>query len=153
MKPEENIHTSRINEILKAYKTIAAKEKLEKERKKYSRAKKRQFNIQNQSFVVSNSNINALTGVNANTNSTGSFQFDKYGILAPVYKRIESNSANQHNESINLDKKLNSLVEKAITTQNFPPLSDDFFTKIININSCEYFYFAIFKLLIIFSLL
>ena len=44
MKPEENIHTNRISELLKAYKMIASKEKLEKERKKYTRVKKRQFN-------------------------------------------------------------------------------------------------------------
>ena len=139
MKPEENIHTNRISELLKAYKMIASKEKLEKERKKYTRVKKRQFNIASQSISSVNSNPNALTGVNVNTSSpNSSYQFDKYGILAPVYKRIQSSSSNQNNDPTNVEKQFNVIAEKAKAVDNFAPLPDDFFTKNININSCKF---------------
>jgi hypothetical protein len=147
MKPEESIYTNRINELLKAYKMIASKEKLDKERKKYTRVKKRQFNISNQSLSAANTNPNALTGANVNANSSSSsYQFDKYGILSPVYKRVQSSISNQNNDpSFNIEKQFNMIAEKAKTVENFAALSEDFFTKNINMNSCKIFSFNLFK--------
>ena len=139
MKLEENIHTNRINELLKAYKIVASREKLEKERKKYPAIKRRQFNSPISSFSSTHANPNAITGTGIGSSSSLLSSSDKYGILSPAFKRVQSGNLNQPAEqAIGIEQQFKSLVQKSTTVENFDPLSDDFFTKNITINSCNF---------------
>ncbi len=133
---EENIHACRINELIKAYKTVASREKLEKERKKYPTIKRRQFNISGSSFSSSNVNPNAITSSSLLVSSF--HQLDKYGILSPVYKKVTSSNIQPSNDSFNATQTFKSLIEKSITVEDFDQLSSDFFTKNINVNTCKF---------------
>lgn len=125
------MHAKRINELLEAYKIVAAREKVEKERKKYATPKRR-------SFHPSNTSMMSMSGSNLSATSTP----DKYGILGPTNRRIKSVSilnASLQEQVISqtIDVQFQTLLKPSVTVNSFEPLSDDFFTKKININSSK----------------
>lgn len=65
-KIPENAHAKRVSELLEAYKVVAAREKVEKERKKYSTPKRRSFHPSTSSIMGSgsSSSLSLLSGVN-----------------------------------------------------------------------------------------
>ena len=132
-KVPENVYAKRIGELLEAYKVVAAREKVEKERKKYATPKRR-------SFHPSNTSLMSMSGSNLSSNSTP----DKYGILGPANRRIKSGSVlntsvQEQTVSQTIDVQLQTLLKPSLTVTSFEPLSDVIFTKKININSSKLF--------------
>jgi dynactin 4 len=118
-KLPNNEHIKRVTELLDAYKVVAAREKLEKERKKYTIGKRRIFHTS--SAVLS-------------TGSTLS-SFDRYGILTPVHKKLNL-SANHSEQGAqqSIEQLFKSLVKPAIPVESFESLPEDIFTEPINVN-------------------
>lgn len=123
----ENPNSKRVKELLEAYKVVAAREKVEKDRKKYITPKRRQFHL-----TSASPSISALS-------STSSIHSDKYGILSPASRRLKnlnpaSNPA-QENSVQSIEVQMKALLTPSQTVDNFEPLiPEDFFT-ISNINS------------------
>lgn len=119
-KLQENPFNKRIQELTEAYKVIAAREKLEKDRKKFPTLKRR-------SLYISGSSV-----------SSSILHSDKYGILAPAQKRLAATASigNQNlDPQITIEQQFKSLIKPAEKVESFEELSDDFFTKQPNINS------------------
>ncbi|CAF0759649.1 unnamed protein product [Brachionus calyciflorus] len=119
-KLQENPHVKRIQELTEGYKVIAAREKLEKDRKKYPNLKRR-------SLYISGS-----------SSSSSILHADKYGILAPVQKRLAATASigNQNlDPQITMEQQFRSLVKPAQTVDSFEELPEDFFANPPNINS------------------
>lgn len=127
----ENPNQERIQELCEAYKTIAAREKFEKDRKKYSTLKNRRFHMSPSGATLNT----AITSVS----STPLLHSDKYGILSPAHKRMQSAGANTSQNTMDtqtpIDQMLKTLVRPGLTVDSFEPLSDDFYLKEANINS------------------
>ena len=127
--PKENPHSARVTELLQAYKIIAGKEKSEKDRKKYPMSKRRAFHF----ATPTPSSITSSGMSNASTS-------DKYGILGPINRRMRSSGQQQQQNqeqasAQSFEAQLAQLVKPASTVSNFEPLSEDYFTKAINISS------------------
>lgn len=136
----DNPNLGRIKELVDAYKVVAAREKFEKDRKKYTSMKNRRFQI-----TSSGTNLNAISGVSSSSSSIS----DKYGILTPIQKR-QQQQQNPNQTQIDmltpLDKQLQSLIKPAETVESFEPLSSDFYTQNININSSKAYFTLCWKL-------
>jgi len=127
-KLQENPHAKRVSELLEAYKIVAAREKSDKERKKYATPKRRSFHPTTASLI----GANLMSGINTTA--------DKYGIMGSVNRRIKSastqNPAGQEQFSNQtVDVQLQALLKPAATVKSFDPLPDDFYTKKINVNT------------------
>lgn len=131
----ENPHTERIKELLGAYKVVSAREKAEKDRKKYTTPKRRTFHTTTASAAVS-----AFTG---GVSSSSSLHSDKYGILSPASRRLKSmsspgnSSAGQAQDSslLSIELQMKSLLVPPETVCDFDGITpEDFFTE-TNVNS------------------
>lgn len=124
-------------ELLNGYSVISAREKQEKEKKKFPITKRRSFHTSNLSsnsgLTGLHTNINAISG--SGITSSSSSISDKYGILSPVAKKLEANSSN--NQQLPIEEHFRQLVTNPSTVDNFEPLPSDFYTTSININSCK----------------
>lgn len=126
MKSKENPHELRINELLNAYKVVATREKLEKEKKKYPLSKRRTFHQS-----LSSTSPSQLGNVS-----------DKYGILTPVYKHLSSVSVSSNTGQtadvplMSLEQQFKSLVKPAIAVESFDDSPSELFTQNIKLNSC-----------------
>lgn len=117
---------------------VAAKEKVEKDRKKYTTAKRRTFH-----FTSSSSPLSSL-------NTSSSIHTDKYGILSPASRRLKNlnlaGGAPQESTQQSIEVLMKGLLPPAQTVENFDPLvPEDFFT-ITNVNSSDKIYSVIFLL-------
>ncbi len=118
---------------------VAAREKIEKDRKKYVTPKRRTFHMSSSSSSLTSSSSNIL-GV------TSSFQPDKYGILSAANRRLKSNvsSAIGQQESPipqSIEVQLKALLTPSKTVDSFESIEmpiDDNYLKNANINSSEY---------------
>lgn len=123
----DNPNAKRVKELLEAYKVVAAKEKVEKDRKKYAPSKRRTFH-----FTSSSSPLSAL-------NTSSSIHSDKYGILSPASRRLKNlNLAGgnaQESAQQSIEVLMKGLLPPAQTVDNFDQLvPEDFFT-ITDVNS------------------
>ena len=130
-KPQENPNAARIKELLDAYKTIASREKVEKDRKKYATPKRRTFHL------------NSSTGsLGSNLSGLGSFHSEKYGILTPANKRLkELNSSMIGGQEVpqSFESQLKALIKPSKTVDSFEPLViEDYFSNEMNINSSKF---------------
>lgn len=123
----DNPNAKRVKELLEAYKVVAAKEKVEKDRKKYTTSKRRQFH-----FTSSSSPLSGLS-------TSSSIHSDKYGILSPASRRLKNlnlaGGSAQESTQQSIEVLMKGLLPPAQTVENFDPLvPEDFFT-ITNVNS------------------
>jgi hypothetical protein len=91
IKSKENPWESRIQALLSAYKVVATREKLEKEKKKYpTTTKRRTFQTGSPGTPLAGlgSSPSDLKQLKSST-ITGTPGADKYGILAPVFKHLQ----------------------------------------------------------------
>lgn len=126
-KLQENKNSKRIQELLDAYKILSAKEKLEKDRKKYPTIKRRTFHL------VSGSNTSS-------TSPSSLLHTDKYGILAPAQKRLQlatSGSVQSNENQLTFDQQFKALIKPAETVDSFEKLPEEFYTKEMNVNSSK----------------
>lgn len=131
-KQPENMNIKRIKELLEAYKVVAAREKVEKDRKKYTTTKRRQFHLSSSNLGFGGSS----------TLSSSSIQHDKYGILSPASRRLKNLNTTGVPETIqqSVEVQMKSLLPPAQTVRNFDPLvPEDFFSN-MNINSSNLFF-------------
>lgn len=125
----DNPNAKRVKELLEAYKVVAAKEKVEKDRKKYTTSKRRQFH-----FTSSSSPLSGLS-------TSSSIHSDKYGILSPASRRLKNlnlaGGSAQESTQQSIEVLMKGLLPPAQTVENFDPLvPEDFFT-ITNVNSSK----------------
>lgn len=126
-KQPENTNVKRIKELLEAYKVVAAREKVEKDRKKYTTTKRRQFHL----------GSSGLGFGGTCTLSSSSLQSDKYGILSPASRRLKNLNPTGQPETIqqSIEVQMKALLAPAQIVRNFDPLvPEDFFSN-MNINS------------------
>jgi hypothetical protein len=117
--------------LIEGYKVIAAKEKLERDRKKYPLMKRRNFNLANTDLSSSS------VGSNLSTNSISSLlHSDKYGILSPLQKKLQSTSA--ASEQVLAEEQFKALVKPSVVVESFESLPSDFYSKELNINSSNF---------------
>jgi dynactin 4 len=124
-KLPDNEHAKRITELLDAYKVLAAREKLEKERKKYTIGGKRRIFHTSSAVLSTGSNLSSL---------------DRYGILTPVHKKFNINTTHHSEQGAQqtIEQLFKSLVKPAIPVESFDPLPDDILTKPINVNMSKF---------------
>ena len=154
IKQEENAaHASRIAELIAAYKQVASREKLERERKKYTMVKKRPFGAaasnqagQQTQQRAGGVNQRAISGGAGQSSSSvmSSQLYDKYGILAPALKRRSAaaaaaqaaDAASNMPNIVSIEKQFESLCKLPDTVDSFEPLPfDDYFNKSWDVNS------------------
>ena len=133
---QDNPNTKRINQLIDAYKVIATREKIEKDRKKYTMNKRRSFHL-GATTSISGSHA-AITA----SGSPSSLHLDKYGILSPVNKRLQMQTASSSGTDASavqqsMEEQFKSLVTPAQTVDSFAPLPEDLYSKPLNLHSSK----------------
>ena len=142
----------RVVELLSAYKTVATREKAEKDRKKYTVPKRRPFQQASGMMNVATSAL-ALLGSSANSATTGMLgggdavgsslstlaPIDKYGILSAASRRNKTNMLSggssvflDGSSQQTLEMQLKALLKPAVTVENFDPLPEEYWTTSFN---------------------
>ena len=149
LKSRENPDEARIIELLNAYKIVATREKLEKEKKKYPLTKRRTFHSAaalNSSASLSTTSLSSTVQVISATSGldatkSGLTSADKYGLLAPVYKRLTGANygpSQAIDPLMSIEQQFKSLIQPAVTVDNFDELPSEFFNQPIALNSCKH---------------
>jgi hypothetical protein len=139
-KIRESTNITRVNELIEGYKLIASKEKQERDRKKYPIMKKRNFNI------LSSGDLTPGTIGGSSSTLSSLMQTDKYGILSPIQKKLQSLAGGKNLEQIPVEEQFKMLVKPAKLTDSFDPLPSEFYDQEININSSYLIKCKIFRL-------
>lgn len=125
----ENPNAKRIKELLEAYKVIAAREKLEKDRKKYTNPKRRTFHL-----TTGNSAVDAFR-------SGGVAHADKYGIMSPANRRLKnvsqggSSGGGHESNQESFEDQIKGLLKPAETVETFEEIVPEEFFLNTNVNS------------------
>jgi len=135
----ENPNAKRVRELLNAYKVIAAREKIEKDRKKYATAvpKRRTFHLTKTSAIVDT----FRSGSSSSNVSSGLNSSDKYGILSPASRRLK-NISQANNGGIeygheSFEAQMKAILTPASTVDCFEQMvPEDFFVN-TNVNASE----------------
>jgi hypothetical protein len=122
---------ARVNELIEGYKIIAAKEKLERDRKKYPLMKRRNFNL------TSTDIASGTIGSSSSSNSLSSLlHSDKYGILSPLQKKLQITTGSS--DQVAAEEQFRALVKPSKVVESFESLPSDFYNKELNINSSKF---------------
>ena len=122
-KLQENPDSERVKELIEGYKMIAARERLERDRKKYPLLKRRNFTLAS----TEASSSNTISSLNHS---------DKYGLLSPIQKKLNI-KPEEPSEQRSIEEYFNSLVKPPKLVDSFERLSAEFYSTEININSSK----------------
>jgi hypothetical protein len=68
-------------------------------------------------------------------------QSDKYGLLGPVKKKLQAVSdGTGHGEQNSVEELFKAQVKPSVVVESFEPLSSDFYSKELNINSSKFIF-------------
>lgn len=133
---QDNPNAKRINQLIDAYKVIATREKIEKDRKKYTMNKRRSFHL------GATTSISGSHGGITASGSPSSLHLDKYGILSPVTKRLQMQTIGSSGDSsagqMSIEQQFKSLITPAQTVDSFAPLPEDIYTKPLNLHASKH---------------